>query len=176
MLGFERYFSNACLPINKRPVAMSFMGQGVLANAIALNTRGSEHITDIPETCSPNPPTCCGAPIRRASLRLLQWASCSIVPRAIPNRLTWKPLLDGMRQLSFPPPPIIVGAMAVGTGLPVTPCPPLLVTEFDVLVLLLSTLDPAPMLVLRSPVTSWADAALDVSRYRLTHMGLNLDT
>lgn len=52
-----------------------------------------------------------------ASFRRLHSGSCSISPRDTPNNVTCTPVLDGIRQLSLPPPPITVGATADMTGL-----------------------------------------------------------
>ena len=38
-------------------------------------------------------------------------------PRDTPNSVTCTPVLEGIKQLSLPPPPIIVGATADMTGL-----------------------------------------------------------
>jgi len=88
----------------------------VLASAIALNISALPHITDIPDTCSPIPPICCGVPNNLASLRLLHSSSCSIPPKLKPKILTCTPPDFGIKQLSCPPPPIIVGDMADGGG------------------------------------------------------------
>ena len=45
------------------------------AKIIALKTLGSPQIVDIPETCKPRPPICCGVPKSLAFLRLLQYSS-----------------------------------------------------------------------------------------------------
>jgi hypothetical protein len=39
-----------------------------------------------------------------------------MLPSALPKMLIWKALCFGIRQLSLPPPPMTVGAAAVGTG------------------------------------------------------------
>ena len=116
--GCSLYLSIAALPIRILPVTTSMIGQGVLANIILRNTlpSGELHRTDMAETCSPRPPICCGVPNSRAFLRRLQCSSCCIVPLDIPNIVTWMPEVVGNRQLSLPPPPVIVGEMADITG------------------------------------------------------------
>lgn len=71
---------------------------------------------DMPETCKPRPPFACGVPSRRASFLRLHSGSCSMLPLDTPNSVTWIPVLEGIRQESLPPPPIIVGATADITG------------------------------------------------------------
>lgn len=83
---------------------------------MALKIDGLSHITEMPLTCKPNPPVSCGVPSKRASLRRLHSGSCSILPSALPKMLIWNAVCTGMRQLSLPPPPMTVGAAAVGTG------------------------------------------------------------
>lgn len=61
----------------------------------------------------------------------------------------------GIKQLSCPPPPMIVGDIADGGGCePGLDPAPLYVLLSETLLLLLSTVA-SEMLVLRSPVTSW---------------------
>ena len=98
------------------PLTMSEIGQGVFAKAIALNTSGDWHISEMPETCRPSPPAACGVPSNRLSLRRLHSGSCCILPLDTPNSVTCMPVLEGIRQLSLPPPPIMVGATADITG------------------------------------------------------------
>ena len=114
--GFSLYLSIAFLPISSLPVLVSAIGQGVLANIILRNTVGSWHSTDMADTCNPSPPTCCGSPSSRAFLRLLQCSSCTVVPALRPKSVTCKPACLEIRQLSLPPPPITVGAIADITG------------------------------------------------------------
>ena len=154
-LGLLRYFSNASLPISKRPVSTSMIGQGVLASAIALNTCGLLHIIEIPETCNPSPPTACGVPSSLASFLRLHSGSCSASPLDMPNRLICIPCDFGIRQVSLPPAPMTVGAIADGTGLLIAPCL-LFVMLVLFVVLLLSTVLPSPTAVFKSPVTSCA--------------------
>jgi len=118
--GFSLYFFIAFLPIKSLPVFVSAIGQGVLANIILRNTVGSWHNTDIADTCNPNPPIACGVPNSLAFLRLLQCSSCVIPPAVIPNSVTCSPALLAIKQLSLPPLPITVGAIAdiTGAGLP----------------------------------------------------------
>jgi len=78
----------------------------------------------MPETCNPKPPTACGAPSSRAFLRRLHLSSCSIPPRATPKRETCNPELLAIKHESLPPLPIMVGAIAVGTGLDSLPGAP----------------------------------------------------
>lgn len=92
------------------------IGQGVLASIILLNTTASWHSTEIADTCSPNPPVCCGSPSSLAFLRLLQASSCSIAPLDKPTTESCMPVLRGIRQESLPPPPITVGATLDMTG------------------------------------------------------------
>lgn len=109
------------------PVTTSIIGQGVEARTILLNTLWPEFFsdfgvagelqrTDMALTCNPNPPTCCGAPSNRAFFLRLQCSSCCIVPCENPNIVTCIPEVVGNRQLSLPPPPIIVGEIADITG------------------------------------------------------------
>ena len=159
-LGLSRIFSNASLPTNNLPLFISITGHGVLANAIALNISALPHITDIPDTCSPIPPICCGVPNNLASLRLLHSSSCDIPPKLKPNKLTWMPPVFGIKQLSCPPPPMIVGDMAEGGGCePGLDPAPLYVLLSETLLLLLSTIA-SLILVLRSPVTSCPNPVL----------------
>ena len=150
--GASRYLAIACFPMSSRPVAVFAMGQGVFANIILRNTVGSWHNTEIALTCSPNPPTCCGAPSSLAFFLRLQCSSCSITPLDMPIILKDIPLERGIKQESLPPPPITVGAMADITGCDPGALPaPLYV--LDVVVLLLSTVL-FSLLVEKSPVTS----------------------
>jgi hypothetical protein len=102
------------------PVDTDMIGQGVLANIIALKTSGEEHKTEIADTCKPKPPSVCGVPNNRASLRLLQASSWTALPELRPNTVTCMPVLLGIKQESLPPAPITVGAIAdiTGEGLP----------------------------------------------------------
>ena len=95
---------------------MSEIGHGVLAKAIALKTLGDWHIKEIPDTCKPRPPEACGVPSKRLSFLRLHSGSCSMRPTAAPKSVICTPDEDGMRQLSLPPPPIIVGPIADITG------------------------------------------------------------
>lgn len=114
--GFSLYLFIAFLPISSLPVFVSLIGQGVLANIMLRNTVGSWHSTDIADTCSPSPPTCCGNPSSLAFLRLLQCSSCSIPPLDIPTKFSDIPALLLIKQESLPPLPITVGAIADITG------------------------------------------------------------
>ena len=114
--GFSLYLFIAFLPISSLPVVVSLIGQGVLANIMLRNTVGSWHSTDIADTCSPSPPTACGAPNSRAFFLRLQCSSCSIYPLDSPTIFKDIPLDFGIKQLSLPPPPITVGAIADITG------------------------------------------------------------
>ena len=155
VLGLLRYFSNASLPISRRPVSTSIIGQGVLAKAIARNTSALPHMIDMPETCNPSPPTACGVPSSLASFLRLHSGSCSASPLDTPNKLICIPCDFGIRQVSFPPAPITVGAIAEGTGFDNGPCL-LFVMLVLFVVLLLSTVLPSPTAVFKSPVTSCA--------------------
>jgi hypothetical protein len=74
----------------------------------------------MPDTCKPRPPLTFGAPSNLAFLRRLQLGSCSIPPPDRPILSSDKLMALGIKQLSLPPAPIIVGAMAdiTGDGLP----------------------------------------------------------
>lgn len=114
--GFSLYLFMAFLPISNLPVFVSLIGQGVLANIMLRNTVGSWHNTLMAETCNPKPPTCCGSPNNLAFLRLLQCSSWVIPPAVIPNSVTCRPAVLEIRQLSLPPLPMTVGAIADITG------------------------------------------------------------